>query len=174
MNRKKIEQLKIRYFELLADYALPMNLEQIKNVEERLGIILPNDFKEITKFFSGNPIGPFVPYNFFEFENIFNNVVVLNRYNIVYQTLFLRERLNLPHRFIALLGNEVGFMCMETQDDPTKDTPVIYCDLEDMDQIIKEKPLKYEHDYFANFTDFFEWLIKKEEELREEERQRDL
>jgi hypothetical protein len=76
----------------------------------------------------------------------------------------------LPHRYLILADNgDAGLILMETQDSPDKPSPIVWCDAADMYNLCKKGILEYEPIIWPSFTDFFEYLVEKEEEkLRED------
>jgi hypothetical protein len=66
----------------------------IEMIESRLGIILPNDFKEISSFYAGGIIGTF-PHLAIAEDGPADNIVD--------RTLFLRKRIGLPMPFVVVV-----------------------------------------------------------------------
>jgi len=151
---KNIDLLIKRYLEIA-----PFNQvssETLVLIEKALNIVLPNDFKEITKYYSGNILGTIY----------FFNLELFGEFNIVEQTIFYRHKIKLPFRYLPLYEESDGFIIMETQDDPRKPSPVIWCAVEDVYNLCEDKPLIYNPTIFPNFTDFFEYLLDQEEQER--------
>jgi SMI1-KNR4 cell-wall len=159
MNNITIEQLAERYCNLFPLDSLTE--EEIVRIEIMLDIKLPNDFKAISKIYSGGLMGLHSIYTF--------NPDSGTNYDIVNRTLFYRNNsLHLPHRFIALKESEVSFIVMETQSDANIDTRIIECSIEDAYNLAEEKPLLYGPVIYKNFTEFFQFLIEEEEKERRE------
>ena len=137
----------------------PISDREILNVERKLKITLPADFKEICKDYSYEG---FSRFDFFNFG-------LENEHSVIGETLGYRKSLNFPQKYLVLYEDDASFICMEMQGDPEKLTPIIWCAIEDVSQLCKGKPLQYEHTIFPSFTDFFEYLISNEEKLHHEE-----
>jgi hypothetical protein len=159
MGNKKIGEVIKRYSNLYKGRAL--SEKSINLIEKKLKIILPNDFKEISKVFDAYEIlGGHALYSF--------NPSVKN-YNIVDKTIYYRNsNLYLPTKYIALEETEVNFTVLETHQDANMNTRVICCSIEDIYNLANGKPLLYNPLVFPTFLDFFEYLLDQEEEERRE------
>lgn len=159
MENRKIEEAIKRYSNLYKIRALPE--KSINLIEKTLKIILPNDFKEISKVFDAYEIlGGHALYSF--------DPSVKN-YNIIDKTIYYRNSdLHLPAQYIALEETEVNFTVLETHQDASMNTRVICCSIEDIYNLANGKPLLYNPLIFSAFLDFFEYLLDQEEEERRE------
>ncbi len=161
-NNTKLENLITRYSDFFPPRALSQ--ERIAEIERNLKIILPIDFKEISKVFDGYEI--LAGHALYSFDSSIKN------YNIIDKTLYYRScDLMLPKRYVALEETEVNFTVLETQPNENENTKVIECSIEDAYNLASEKPLIYNPTIFPSFTDFFEHLLNQEEEGRKEERE---
>jgi hypothetical protein len=71
---------------------------------------------------------------------------------------------------LVLSDDDGGSVFMITQDSPKKPTPIIWCDAGDMFHYSINGVFPHPHDEWPSFTDFFEYLVEKEEEkLREDD-----
>ena len=148
---------------LIKRYTLLYPEEEVSNthiddIEKKLNVVLSNDFKKILTVYSGGKLG---------LHSIFTLYDDGRDYNIVNRTLYYRNcDLNLPVTYIALEETEVSFVVLETQSQANMQTKVIECSIEDIYNLAKGNPLLYNPTIFPSFTDFFEYLIKQEEDER--------
>ena len=96
--------------------------EQIQYIESKLAVILPPDFKCIAGFFNGGDLCSIDNYAFY------NNI---NNYNIVDETLLLRNSINLPKKFIVLAEPPESIIVMDTLCKPS----IIWCDSYDVENL---------------------------------------
>lgn len=138
------------YYEPLKIYK-----KEIKFLEEKLKVKIAYDFEEINI-----QIG-YENSSFFEFTSFPDGI-------IEYTEDFRKH--GLPHRYLILADNgDAGWILMETQDSQDKPSPIVWCDAADMYNLCKKGILEYEPIIWPSFTDFFEYLVEKEEEkLRED------
>ncbi|WP_045521070.1 SMI1/KNR4 family protein [Neobacillus niacini] len=144
----KIRELMERYENL---YSLEgLNDKQINVIETSLEIKLPNDFKQICSFYSGELIGNI---SIFAFDG--------NSPNIIDETLSLRDAINLPLNFIVLAEPPASLILMDIEKKPS----VLWCDSNDV-QRIHNHSFVSSPDYWDTFSDFFlSRTIDDEEEL---------
>lgn len=157
MNNFAIDNL-IKKFKNLFPEDKGISFSELDAIEKKLQIILPNDFKEISKYYSGGFLGSQSIFNFTADEK--------DGYGIVSRTLTYRNSVHLPMHIVAFY-EEHGFIYMETQDNASKLSPVIECSIEDVYNLASEKPLLYNPTIFPSFTDFFAYLLDQEEAERE-------
>jgi hypothetical protein len=140
--------------------------EKFNNVSKNLGITLPKDFIEINKMFR---------YDAFSMQEFLDFAEEIRNYGIIKNNLELRKEFayysngksNMSH-ILVLADDDGGSVFMITQDSPEKPTPVIWCDAGDMFNYSVTGQFRNPHDEWSSFTDFFEYLVEKEEEkLRE-------
>lgn len=130
-------------------------------IEQVLGVILPHDFKKISKVFDGFEILGGIDLFSFDPES--------PGFNIVGKTLFYRSSdMRLPSRFIALRESEVSFVVMETQADEKIDAPIFECSISDAYNISEGKPMLDNPVFYPSFADFFSYLLDLEESERED------
>lgn len=137
------------------DIKEPMVLlnKEIDIVASALGVIFSDDFYDInTKFRFDN-----LYFDFFCFY-----LETCNQ--VVEETQKFRKTIHLPHRYVIISDmGDAGAIFIETQNSPKEPSPVIYCNEMDIDNLIEEKPLEYDHTIWPSFTDFFEYLVEQEE-----------
>lgn len=154
LTSKKIRQMEARYRSLFSiDGVDPV---VINNIEVTLDIILPKDFKEISRFFSGGMIGNLDLFSIGMPDGA--------DYDIVSRTLFYRtSELNLPKQYVALLESEVSFIVLESQDRADLSSPIIECSLSDAYNLAEGAPLLDNPVFYSSFAEFFSHLLDVEE-----------
>lgn len=122
--------------------------EMIDNVENDLEVKLPEDFREITKFYSGGLIGDI-------------SIFAFDRYtpNIVDETLRLRRIINLPSNFLVIAEPPASIILLDTQNTPA----VIWCDSNEVNNL-HDFSFVTAPDTWDTFSEFFLDLIEQEEE----------
>lgn len=138
-------ELKNKYLEIFQEDAL--NLEELGNIETKLGVTMPDDFKEITKFFSGGSVGIIEFYDF----KIDNDI------NIIDETLRLREEINLPKQYIVLAEPPESIVIIDTKNTPA----IIWCDAIDVENIASNN-YSTQPDIWDNFSEFFYEMLLEE------------
>lgn len=155
----KTKKIIKRYLKLFKDH--PVSLEDRESIEKRLDIIFPEDFNLISGYFNGyDPIGYIFLFSFDPKEV---------GWNILEETIKLREFVKLPMKYVAL-NNDESFITMLTKEDRLEETPVYWVGISDAYNLAEGKPLTDNPTIFPSFTDFFEYLVETEENKREEER----
>lgn len=138
-----------------------ISADELNKIEDKLHLIFPWDFKEISSYYSGGMIGGISIFTFSADQN--------DQYNILNKTNYYRNcDLHLPERYVSLVETEVSFIVLETHQDKNMNTRVIYCSIEDVYNLANGNPLLYNPQIFPTFTDFFEYLLDQEEEERRE------
>lgn len=133
----------------------PLDEKDMDFVSSKLGVVLPDDFRQISRVFDYEYLGNFqFPCFCFNGES-----------GVVEETLGTRESLNLPHEFVILsVEDDVSVLLLETQDCAEKPSPVIWCDMfPDFFNICEGKPMEQNPTIWPSFTDFFEYLVEQEE-----------
>lgn len=142
----------------------PLKKEYIDAIEEKLNVILPEDFILITKYYDS--------YEMIGILDLFSFKYDVNDWNIVSQTLELREAVQLPKGYVILEKEGETFTAMLTKDNRSEATPVYWSGLNDVYNLVEEVPLENGPTIFPSFTDFFEYLVTEEENKRAEEKER--
>lgn len=152
-----MNQIKERFYCYYPDNA-GLTDSKIIQIEKRLNLKFPKDFREICKFYTGETLGG---RSFLNFQTIGN-------YSIEEETLALREAINLPHDFLILYC-EYGMIYMDCNPKSSKYGHVMYVSAEDAQCLGDGIEPHYYFDY-PTFTDFFEYLLNEEEKERAENR----
>lgn len=140
-----IEKIKSIYLEQYPEDGL--REEEVKLIESTLNIKLPNDFRLISKFFSGGDVGII---DFFDFKR--NNPI-----NIIDETLRLRETIDLPFNFLVLAEPEESIVILDLNVKPS----VIWCDAVEVDKII-ERNFDNPPDVWECFSDLFYDMLNED------------
>lgn len=144
---KDLSELKKKYLEVFPEDAL--NQDDLSAIEKKLGVALPDDFKEISKYFSGGSVGII---EFYDFKD--NNDI-----NIVDETLRLRENIRLSRQYIVLAEPPESIVVMDIKNAPA----IIWCDAIDIGNIESNNYLS-QPDTWENFSDFFYDMLLEEVE----------
>lgn len=156
----KIEKLKERYLKLHPEDAIDES--SLREVEQLLKLHIPDDFKQISKFYGGGYLGG---YSIFDFEKSKGD------YNIADKTIFYRNSdLSLDRKFIALSESEVNFVVFDVEANGGKGEVYMY-GIPDIYNVCDGSGPKCDYDYFPCFTDFFEYLVEREEESQKEDQE---
>lgn len=141
-----IQELKKRYEALYPIEGIKAGM--INNIESDLGVKLPEDFREITKFYSGGLIGDI-------------SIFAFDRYtpNIVDETLRLRKVVNLPSNFLFIAEPPASVILLDTKNTPA----VLWCDSNEVDKL-HDLSFVTPPDTWDTFSEFFLELIEQEEE----------
>lgn len=144
---KSLSELKMKYLEMFSEDAL--NQEELNTIEKRLGVTLPDDFKEISKYFSGGSVGII---EFYDFKD--NNEI-----NIIDETLRLRESIQLSEQYIVLAEPPESIVVMDIKNVPA----IIWCDSIDIENI-ESNNYSSQPDTWESFCDFFYNMLLEEVE----------
>jgi hypothetical protein len=145
-----IQSLRKRYVALNGER--PAQEILISKIVTELGLTLPHDFLEISRFFDGSGINV-LP--------LFSLSGTSPKLNPVNETLRLRQAVNLPVQWLVLGEPPESLLLM----DCASDGRVIWIDAIDVGRIIDED-FKGEPTTWNSFSDFFEYLLDEEEEDR--------
>jgi hypothetical protein len=154
----KIENIILKFSKLFPSH-YNLELEDLCMIEKKLDILLPNDFKNIVCKCDFSQI------NIFSFFNI--NALCSDEFGLVNQNKIFREKINFPPNCVVLYY-EYGLIYMETKDDESIPTPIIYCSDESACNLYLTGKPEVVYSSFPSFTDFFEYLLDEEEKLRAE------
>jgi hypothetical protein len=149
-----IDELQRRYFALFGTE--PVAEKVIDEIEARLGIKLPFDLKQIAAFYRGGFLGGKSHHAISYFGPATN---------IVDETLRLRKVIGLPQRLIALAEPAASLVVLETKNDEKQETPVIWCDATDANNLEKLEVLN-KPQVWPSYAAFFSYLLDEEEEER--------
>lgn len=159
MTQKKLDMLIDKYLALFP--RRKVSEENLKYIENKLGIVLPEDFKAVANVYDG--------YEELAGQSLFSFDPNIEDWNVVSKTLFYRESdCKLPTRYLALREESENFVVLETQPIVTEPARVVWCsltdayNLEDMSKMV-DNPI-----IFPSFADYFDYLIKEEEQIRKE------
>lgn len=144
---RDIMELKKIYFKLAKEDGI--DNQEIENIENILEITLPDDFKEISRFFNGGCLGIVDNYSFSQGE--WNNIID--------ETKRLRAAVNLPQKFIVLAEPPESIIVMNVEDIPS----IIWCDATDIHNL-ETKSYMSNPTIWRNYSDFFGDMLSDEED----------
>ncbi|MBY0589530.1 SMI1/KNR4 family protein [bacterium] len=120
----------------------------IEMIESRLGIILPNDFKEIASFYAGGIIGTF-PHLAIAEDGPADNIVD--------QTLFLRKRIDLPVPLVVIVDFNSSLIILNCRSG-SLDSKVFWVTSKELTQICNFNSFDPIEEW-ANYKCFFESML---------------
>lgn len=148
----EVDEIKKRFIQLSKINGINKNM--LREIEDILRIKLPEDFCQISDFYSGGLLGGI---SVFAFTHLGISP------NIIDETLRLRNAISLPTNFIALAEPPESLIVLNSKGIPA----VIWCDATDAvrikDMSFISKPFTWK-----TYSDFFQNLIENEEEERAE------
>lgn len=141
---QNVQEIKERCEKLFGNTGITENT--VNTIEETLKVVLPEDFKNISKFFGGGLIGEIDIFSYY------NNVP-----NIVDETLRLREAIHVPNHFVILAEPDASIILLDTEAKPA----VIWCDSIDINGL-KNRTFSNPPDTWDTFLDFFLYVLYEE------------
>ncbi len=152
-------KLKEKYLSIYTEKSL--SKETIKDIENSLEIVLPNDLIEISQYCD-------------RFDNIgildlFSFDKTADDWSIFEKTKFFRTSINLSNEYLVLKEGDESFIVLETQLNPNEQAQVIWCSSTDAYNLAIKQPLIDNPIIFSTFADFFSYLLDQEEEQRRNE-----
>lgn len=140
-------ELKKKYLNLAKEYGI--NSQEIENIENILEVTLPDDFKQISRFFSGGCLGVVDQYSFNQG----------NWNNIIDETKRLRATVNLSQNFIVLAEPPESIIVMNLENKPS----IIWCNSTDIYNL-DTKSYTSNPTVWRDYSDFFSTLLSDEED----------
>ncbi|GAB0170608.1 SMI1/KNR4 family protein [Lysinibacillus sp. CTST325] len=125
--------------------------DYLDKIEYDLQIKLPNDFREVSSFYSGGDVGG---------KNI-HSFLFSDSTNLIGETLRIREAVGLPSRFVVIAEQDESIIIMDTENKPS----IIWLDSVEITKL-EEQDFISEPDVWENFSDFFNHILDDEEEER--------
>lgn len=141
-----ILELRKRYLRIEKEDGI--GAQGLKTIEYALGLTLPDDFKQISGFFSGGCLGAV------EHHSLTQGAWS----NIIDETKRIREAVGLPSRFVVLAEPPESVIVMDTESKPS----VIWCDVADIYHL-ETRAYTGTPDTWENYSDFFSELLSDEE-----------
>jgi hypothetical protein len=151
LDLKKIHR---RYVALFGEE--PALENDIHKIEQILNIVLPDDVKQVARFYSGGQIGGISHYAFSPHGP---------EENVVQETEKLRSSISIPHRFVVLAEPPESLIVMDCEAHLTKTPAVIWCDAFDVSRLNDIKSLS-KPDLWQSYLEFFAYLLELEESDR--------
>ncbi|WP_375333523.1 SMI1/KNR4 family protein [Candidatus Tisiphia endosymbiont of Xenochironomus xenolabis] len=156
MINKDIVNSCIKRVSLLKQDSKPeLSEEMVKNVEIKLNIFFPEDFKILCNFYG---------YDFFRLFSFYN---FEDEEGVIEETKYYRKKHNLPSNYLVLFSDDVSFVLLKIIS--TDKSKVIWCDYQDFFKLCEGHPMQYNPTIFPSFVDFYEYLLDEEEKIRAED-----
>lgn len=125
------------------------------NVQTKLNILFPYDFKRLCSFYG---------YNFFRVFPFYN---FENEEGVIGETLRLRRECKLPDNYLVLAQDDHRVVLMKINSPYSSE--VILCSYYDFNNICAGKPMEENPTIFPCFVDFYEFLLDEEEKIQAED-----
>jgi hypothetical protein len=148
-DSKSYGAIRERYISLFGEE--PSGPDDLEKLEESLGVILPDAFKEIAKFYRGGMIGG-ISHHSIPVSSPANS--------ILQETQRIQKTTQLPKAFVVLAEPPASLIVLNTQTGS-----VFWVDSTDVDKL-KHPELLHAPQTWASYADFFSFLLKEEEEER--------
>ena len=145
----QLERVKQKYLNLHPTHGVEEKI--IKEIEDKLDIILPNDFKAIATYYDG-----YYDINNHSFFSFNPNV---NDWNVINKTIFYRESdLKLPKNFLVIKEGDEDVIVLDTSDLINK---VYWLSHADLYNLSNQEELLDDPMIFNSFGDFFEFILNE-------------
>lgn len=140
----------------MLEEAGPISQEDLEKVRAELGVKFSKDFLDLAAEYH------------FEFLSFFDWCGLST--GCIEYTNELRAE-GLPRQYVVLAGfrDDGGSVFLETTGDEKQSSRVIWCDMADVYNLCSSGSLKHPCKMWTSFTDFFGYLVAKEEELKKSE-----
>lgn len=148
-NIELISRLRVRYSSLFG--AEPSREEDLDQIEQSLSLKLPEDFREIAKFYRGGMIGG-ISHHGIKVTGPGNSLLD--------ETWRIRHSTRIPVRFIVIAEPPASLIVLDTD----KGT-VIWLDSTDISRL-DDTPKLHNPQLWNSYTDFFSFLLDQEEDER--------
>ena len=144
----KLRILLKQYQDLMLEDALEgCSNDDLHMVEFNLDITLPDDFKEISLFYSIDYLGGIPNYQVVRDGNTLN---------LIDETLRIRNAIGLPHEYVFLAELDSSAILLNT----VKQPHVIWVDSIALGRLNQLE--SHEYDAWENYQDYFEYLLQEE------------
>lgn len=153
MSSDLLLKLRNKYQKLFPD-EIGVTYLELNDIENKIDIKLPEDFREIASFYKGGIIGGYSLYTV--------TSDIENEYGIINRTQALRETINLPKEYLPLYC-EYGLIYLDLDNGSSNFGKVIYCDNEEAQSLYNQAYPKNPYWVFPSYLHFFEFLVKEEE-----------
>jgi len=147
MSTPDFAAMRQQYVELFGDEGVSATV--VNEIERQLGVALPNDVKEISKFYGGGILGGISHHAF----------AIGPADNVVQETLRLRDAIGLPHRYIVLAEPTDSLVVLDCEANGR--AAVIWCDAHELVKLPAIDSLAMP-DIWPSYADFFAQLLGKE------------
>ncbi len=153
MSTTDFDNLRERYLSFFGEE--PATADAVQVIESALKVKLPEDLKEIAKFYSGGMLGGI-------------SHAGIDESGIIAETQRLRSAINLPHRFLFLAEPAESFIALDCEGGANGVPTVIWCDAHDVDHLDDLQTMSNPPETWPSYSAFFSYLLDEEEEERGE------
>jgi len=145
-------ELKEKYIRLFGSEGVTSGV--IEEIQEQLGVNLPDDFKVIATFYRGGVLG-----------GISHHAIAVGgpASNIVDETKRLRKKIGLNQTFVVLAEPPNSLIVLDTE--PSDGPAVVWCDAQDVVRL-DTRDFYMPPDTWDSYYDFFAYLVNEEEDER--------
>ena len=142
-----IKDLENKYVSMYGNEGCPAGI--IETIENALALKLPDDFKQVSCFYSGGLLG-----------GISHHEIALESAaaTITEETLRLRESIGLDNKYIVLAEPSESLIVMDTRGIPA----VIWCDAIEAEKL-SSMNFSTKPDIWSSYADFFAYLLEQDE-----------
>jgi hypothetical protein len=150
-----LDQMRSRYIALFG--LEPVENGVLEQIESELGINFPSDFRTIATFYSGGIVG-----------GISHHAIGHggNPNNITSETMRLREAVRLPHSIVTLAEPPESLIVLETER-ANEQPSVFWIDGSDVSRLGEKESIRSPQ-VWPSYSDFFQFLLEREADDREE------
>jgi hypothetical protein len=146
----------ISHYKLLFSNDNGVSIQEIQNIEKKLEIILPKDFKDISTCYRGGLLGGMSLLTIDDDGD--------NHYGIIHLTLSFRKQSLIKKDYLVLMYDSPSIVFLNCQ------TGYVYYISEyDLDNLLKDQELMDDPTVFKSYANFFQYLLDEEEKIRKEE-----
>jgi hypothetical protein len=132
----------------------PTTSGELTRIEERLGVVLPRDLKQIaTTAYAGAMLAC---------VDMYATSAESTGWSIVDATLALRDSVGLPNRYVVLAEPPESVILLETRSEEGEPAPVLWLDIADAHRLLTGEAVEGEGHQFPTYADFFAYLLQQD------------
>jgi len=151
MGTIRFQSLRDRYVALFGEEAA--SGDAIASIEATLDVVLPDDMKQIARFYGGGFLG-----------GISHHAIATcgPANNVLQETERLRCCISLPHRLVALAEPPESLIVLDCESRISTSPAVVWCDAQDVSRLDNIAALS-KPETWRCYADFFAYLLGEEE-----------
>ena len=154
MSSQRIADCRRRYAALYSEEPTP--IEIVHDIESALQVSLPDDMKEVARYYGGGILGG-IEHTAIEAVGPGGGIVDV--------TLAFRTGLGLPNRFVVLADHSESVIVLDVDSGA-----ITWLDSVEVDSLVDGQPLVGWKKSWASYSEFFEYMLDKEERERSDHR----